>query len=539
MPSVPRELRAQRVLGVGDDATVLNRGAVRMSVQASWTTYNELYGPGGKLEALGTPLSPDSLGIRQFALLRPIRTSLRELAQLPTADVTLGPARTDFTARILRNALTLDYGFTSRIMLTGRLPYEHSTSEVTFGVNRYSPATAGANIGLNPALVAGGPAAARNQSVIDAVSNAVAELTNRLAACDAAPSDPVCTDRPKVEALLTDARSFAAELARTYGNGADTARGALFVPLAGTTLQGAVEQRVTTLNTTFKTYIPELNPWALPFAAQAPVTGSQVQELLRDSLGLAQIGTIERSHIGDVEVGAKVLLIDTFRGQPGARAARRAGVRLAVGGLVRFGTGQSDTPDDVADIGTGDGQNDVEVSGAADVVLNRRVWTSLVARMGIQLADDEFLRIPDLPREPFVAASRQQRVGRDLGDYLELEATPRFVYNDYLSLSAQWRYRRKSADEYRGTFGIDGPDGTPVTIDASVLGTGTEQTEQRVAAGVTFSTLRAFDRRRARLPMELRFVHGQTVAGSGYVPKQFSSEIELRLYFGLLGAPRR
>jgi hypothetical protein len=36
-------------------------------------------------------------------------------------------------------------------------------------------------------------------------------------------------------------------------------------------------------------------------------------------------------------------------------------------------------------------------------------------------------------RNPFVMKYREQIVSRDLGDYMELEASPRYVYNDYLS----------------------------------------------------------------------------------------------------------
>src|SRR5678810_1189854 len=108
--SVPRLMSAQRVLGVGDDATVLPRGAVRWSVQATWATYNELYGPGGKLEALGAPLSSDSLGVQQLEVLLPFQTSLQTLAAQPNAKLTLGPARTDWAARLARAAFVIDMG---------------------------------------------------------------------------------------------------------------------------------------------------------------------------------------------------------------------------------------------------------------------------------------------------------------------------------------------------------------------------------------------------------------------------------------------
>jgi len=82
-------------------------------------------------------------------------------------------------------------------------------------------------------------------------------------------------------------------------------------------------------------------------------------------------------------------------------------------------------------------------------------------------------------------------------------------------------------------------NGKPVTLDAGILGTGTKQSEQRVGGGASFSTLRAYDRGRARVPIEVQLVHWQTLTGSGYVPKRFSTQIQLRYYTRLFGAPLR
>ena len=533
-------LSAQRVLGTGEDATVLPRGGVRLSVQGAWTTYNELYGPGGKLEALGAPLTSDSLGATQLEFLRPVQTSLRELAQLPTANVSIGPARTDLSARIARSSFTIDIGLTSRLMFTGRLPYEHTMTEAVMDVNPRGLSDPRANIGLNPALAPGGQAAPQNRGVVDSLLRAANELTTRLGACGSNPGDAVCTARPQVEALVQTAREVAAGIATTYGTGADTARGTAFVPLTGSTLQTAIAGRVTALNASFKAYIPTLATWGLPVAAPAPISAGQANSLLSTALGIAPIGLVERSHIGDIELGAKLLLIDTFGGPAGARSAgRRAGFRLAVGGLARLGTGQVDRPDELVDVGTGDGQTDIEANGAADFVFGRRFWASVVGRYGRQLEDEKLMRIPDVPRNPFQAAYREQTVGRDLGDYFEIEATPRFVYNDYLAASLQWSYRKKGEDKYTGTFTVESPLDEQVTLDASILGVGTEQTEQRIGGGVSYSTLRAFDRRRSRLPLELQLFHYQTVSGSGYVPKRFSTQVQLRYYTRLFGAPLR
>ena len=529
------------MLGVGDDATVLPRGAVRVAASGTWATYNELYGPGGKLEALGAPLTTDSLGARQLEFLRPLQTSLRTLAQQPTANVTLGPARTDFTARIARSALVLDLGLTSRIMLSARLPYEHTISEVVFNVNPRDELANRANIGVNPALGESGTAAVtNNRGVVDSLLRAVTTLTQRLSTCAGSSADPVCSDQSRVQTLINDAKAMATGIAKTYGIGVDTARGSAFVPIVASTLQTAIAARVTALNASLKTYIPDLTAFTAPTAATVPLSAGAATTRLSDSLGIAALGLVERSHIGDVELGAKVLLFDSFGGVARSRTpGRGVGLRLAVGGLARLGTGQVERPDDIADIGTGDGQTDIEGNGAADIVVGRRFWASVVARYGVQMADERRMRIPDVVRNPFVAAYREETVSRNLGDYIEVQATPRYVYNDYLSASVNWTYRRKGQDTYTGTFSVNGPDNKPIALDASILGTDTEQTEQRVGGGASFSTLRAFDRGRARLPLEIQLLHWQTLSGSGYVPKQFSTSIQLRYYTRLFGAPLR
>jgi hypothetical protein len=99
--------------------------------------------------------------------------------------------------------------------------------------------------------------------------------------------------------------------------------------------------------------------------------------------------------------------------------------------------------------------------------------------------------------------------------------------------------RRKTEDKYTGTFATEDPTGEPVTLDASILNEGTELTEQRIGGGVSYSTLRAYDRGRSRLPLEVQLSHWQTLSGSGYVPKQFTTQLQLRYYTRLFGAPLR
>ena len=539
---VPRNSHGQRVLGAGEDATVLPGGVVRWTVQVGWSAYNEVYAPGGPLQRLAAPYSSDSLSAVQLELLRPLRTSLRSLAQLPNAQVSLGPIRTDFTARVTRSEFVVDLGLTSRLMLTARVPYEHTISEVVVDVNPRNELRHPANIGPNPVLVTAqsANATAQNRRLVDSLLSASQVLNARLAACGASSADPVCSDQARARALVTDARAFASGIATTYGTGTDTTKGNSFVPMTNSTFQNSIVSRVAALNASFKTYIATLGAWDNPVPAQAPISAVQATTYLRDSLQIAPLGLVERSHIGDIELGAKMLLFDTFGSAARARAHRQGfGFRFAVGGLARLATAQLERPDDIFDVGTGDAQTDLEGNGAIDLVFGRRFWASVIGRYGAQLVDQRPYRIPDVARNPFVMAYRQQVVSRDLGDYIEIEASPRWVYNDYLSLSANWLFRRKAEDKYTGTFTVEDPTGQPVTLDAGILGADTEQREQRVGGGANFSTLRAYDRGRSRIPLEVQFTHWQSISGSGYSPKQFTTQLQIRYYTRMFGAPLR
>ena len=97
---------AQRVLGTGDDALVLPRGAFRVRVVQNFTDFNERYGfntPGrrnGSLEPLGVDFNLDTVGLVQFPALRPVQDGLRSLTGMNSFNVSLGATRLRADVRI-------------------------------------------------------------------------------------------------------------------------------------------------------------------------------------------------------------------------------------------------------------------------------------------------------------------------------------------------------------------------------------------------------------------------------------------------------
>jgi hypothetical protein len=83
-------------------------------------------------------------------------------------------------------------------------------------------------------------------------------------------------------------------------------------------------------------------------------------------------------------------------------------------------------------------------------------------------------------------------------------------------------------------FQVTGADGTPLSLDASRLGIGTEQTEHLMGFAVTFSTVRGYARRTAKWPLEVSFVHTQVMSGRG-IPRIQTNGISFRFYRAIRG----
>jgi hypothetical protein len=267
-----------------------------------------------------------------------------------------------------------------------------------------------------------------------------------------------------------------------------------------------------------------------------PLAYADFQQVLTDAaFGVAgrSLADVERSHLGDVEIGAKLVLFEPRRaaGAPPATA----GLRLSVGALYRLPTAQLDLPEDFADVGTGDAQPDLELRGFLDLLAGRNFWASAVVRYGMQLDDEPTLRITDRPDMVFPSTFRTQVVGRDLGEFVEIELAPRWVPNETFAVSADYRYRNKATDDYGGfTASVVGPVGAPVPLDAATLGIQTAQNEHRFGMALTFSTVRGYARGRSRWPMEVSLLHTQVMGGEG-VPKTFATAVAFRFYRRLFG----
>jgi hypothetical protein len=307
-------------------------------------------------------------------------------------------------------------------------------------------------------------------------------------------------------------------------------------------VQQSVETRLEALSADFATFLgtPAGPQWITSQPVGAPpLAYAAFQRVLTDSAGgiiADTLQSVEVNTVGDMELGAKVMLFDSFGGvAPQQAALGGVKVRLSVAGLYRFGTGQMESAANFADIGTGDGQDDIEGRVFADVMLGRRFWASLVGRYAVQRADIQAFRVPDVPHEPFPPASRQITLNRDLGDYYSAEFSPRLVLSDNIAFGGSYLLISKGedSDTLGPASGVD-PDST-AAVNPGVLALGSARSEQRVLASVTYSNLAAYYRNRARVPMEVSLTVGRTISGDGNAPKASITALSFRFYNRIFG----
>lgn len=536
---------AQRVLGIGDDALVLPRGVFRVRTLGNWTWFNERYGkdtegrPDGALEALGVDFTLDTIGVKQFPNLATLQAGLQQLTGNPIWFATLGNTVVNLRDHVVAYPFVFEAGLSKRFSVGIQIPYVHTQTSAFFNVN--TSGTQG-NIGFNPAAFGFAAAATQNATMNTQFTTAANTLEGSLAACTANPAaSPSCpallANRANATALIANSRAFAGGINQIYSTSP-------FVPIVGTDAQLSIEARVQAFKALYTTFLGAGNPITTngPFASQSRLSLRDAQTILTDpafGIAAAPLESNSKSHVGDIDIGGKFSIFDSFGGSTEARMTP-AGLnfRSAVGVTFRLPTGQIESADNFIDIGTGRKATTVEGRWFGDVLLGSRFWESFIVRFNKPFGDDQDMRIIDLPNLELAPLYRKQKVHRQLGTTFEFETAPRIVINDFLALSGWYLYRNHKQDDYTGSFTIPAAvtGFSDITIDARTLDLETEQTEHRLGGGLSFSNVFAFEQGKAKIPFEVQYLHWQTVKGAGgNQPKFFTDQIQLRLYARIFG----
>jgi len=535
---------AQRVLGVGDDALVLPRGVFRFRIVGQWTWFNERYGkdtpgrPDGALEPLGIDFTLDTVGVIQFPNLATLQGGLQQLTGNPNWYATLGNTVVNLRDHVAAVPFVFEAGLSKRFSVGIQIPYVHTQTSTFFNVN---PNGTAGNLGFNPAL-GNAAAAAQNTAFNTQFTNAANALQGALDACAANPAaSPNCpalnAQRTNAQLLVNNSRAFAGGVNQIYTTSP-------FVPIVGTDAQLAIEARTAAFRSLYSQFLGAGNPIVTtgPFAAQTRLSVRDAQTILTAApFGIQSdpLQSVSRSHLGDIDIGGKFSIFDTFGGSTEKRMSPTGlNFRSAVGLTFRLPSGQVESADNFIDIGTGRGAKAIEGRLFGDLLVGSHFWESFIVRFNKPFSDTQEMRIIDLPNQELAPLYRRQTVDRTLGSAFEFETAPRVVVNDFLAVSGWYMYRHKQHDSYNGTFTIPAAvtGFSDLTLDASTLNLETEQTEHRLGGGISFSNLYSFEQGHAKLPFEVTYLHWQTMGGSGgNQPKFFTDQIQLRLYARIFG----
>jgi hypothetical protein len=527
------ELRAQSSLTHTDDAIPIPGGWFRFTVGSAWTRYDSRFGENGALRGLGEEFSTDSLGARQLPLLGPVESALRTLTKDPAQRLTFGRLDVRSDARIVTTPFALEYGITRRLSFGVLVPLVQTRRSAQVRVNQRATGdtTKTSNVGVLAATDRLTQATLNAKLVAD-LTKAASSLSALLTRCAlnsaAAECDPVRGREADARDAAQRATDFANAVVAAYGI---TEATAVVAPLKGSALATSVESERAALATKLAAYVPGTLIGTLPTATtEFSYVDLQGQfgspGLLQGRFGggLDSIATTDRIGFGDIELRARVLLLD--HGQRDTLPMRGVAYRLAVGGIVRFATSRPDSANDLLDIATGDGAG-VEVRTALDVSAGR-VGATIAGRFAKSSARTQKVALAGNPIGGFPNPVFGE-VSRTAGDVFGLDVTPRFFVGDWLAFEGLFGFERTGAATITGS--TESPCSACVALASSVLPA--EVTVQRVGAGIRYSTVDSFLRGRAKYPVEVSYRHLETITGDEGAPKLFRDQIQLRIYYRL------
>jgi hypothetical protein len=536
---------AQIVRTDDDEARTLPAGVIRFGLGDDNDRIDEYWAPGGTLMSRGAALNFDTLGVAQVPAFTPAQTGIRSLLGDQSFKLDFGKIVTDDNLRTESFPISLEAGIANRLTLRVFVPIVHTRQTVAVNVN---PSRFEGNVDFNPAL-ASSAALAADAGVYNQFISASRTLQQVLNACATNPSGPHCAainnQRSDLQSLVGQGNTFASGVAKVYGG--PNGGGALVVPVTGSTTQSKINSRDSSLTAQFNTAFATVGLPALtlaePVSAPARAGLQDFYNLLTDTtygLALDSLHDVDNYGIGDAEISATLLLLDTFGKRDSARIHPHGfNFRESVTGLFRLGTGTPPAENLLLDPGTGTGENAVEVHSATDILLGPRLWISGIVRGSYQLSDNVVTRIPGAVGEVLDPLYSRTTVMRQLGNEFSVTVDPHYAINDYFAINGSYIFLHHFADKYTGMLNLDSAQTGigPVHLNAAILGTSTEYTAQQFGFGFTFSDLAAAAlRKHLAFPLDITYEHDEVLtATGGYAPKTITDVIRARVYFHLFG----
>ena len=479
------------------------RGVVRVELDGSLESFDKQFRD-GHLESYAADLASPALGSDRMPLLAHADTSIGRIIGNPGYRINLGASGADAHADVGTGFLGLSLGLTNGITIFGRIPLVRTRVQ---SVTSLDPTTAAA--GLSPGTAA-------QQPFITELDAALTTLSSKIAAGD---YDANPAQKALAQATLTDATALRADLFTLL---ADPATASPALPTATSGTGAAITARITGLQTTLAS---NLNVTGFTLVPTLPATAMTKDELAQVVANRLALRSSEKpvSFRGDAEVGAALTLIDRWD-----RLGRRGGLRTAISGLVRLPTGHREQSDRLLDIGTGDGQTDIQVDAVVDVgagPLGARFTGSYLR----QLPSNISTRVTS-PGQPLVGPERLALVRRDPGDIIALGVQPFYRLARTIALQAGVEQWSRSTDR----VSYADPATALAGVDAALLAVDSKVNATLLSLGITYANPGGLRPGGKGLPVDASWAYERVLrSGGGRTPDTHAMRGSLRVYFGV------
>ncbi|HIE62154.1 MAG TPA: hypothetical protein EYQ02_11055 [Microbacterium sp.] len=506
------------------DETLVPRGRLRLQFNPSFTSWGQRFGEysdagtltSGK-EDLGSDLT-DEAGTGLFPAVADLESHLRALSGNATYSGVLGATSGRVSQDVTRIDLGAHLGVFDWLTVGVVAPLVKTHTSVDLAVRQNGVAS---DLGLNPA-VSDASAVASFLNALSTVSASASAQAGTLCAVD--PASVACGD---AQSLADRVNAFHASSEGAYLASA-------FFPLEGSAIAQSLSDVATALDGDLSeaglggiggTMLFATDLLSEESLADAPTTGGFGIQGSR----LEGLNTLWA--LGDVEVSALAHILDGEVRDSGAVAPRMS-YSLAGGLMVRLGTGSVDQQDVFLDLGTGDGQMDIEARLLAFVGLGPRLGVHVAARYGMQQSLDLLRRVA--PPELVMAPAHTVRAVRwSPGAYLGIDLAPQWHLSPTLSILGSYGLYAKGDDSYQ-MLGDD-PEGSP-PADVGDLERESGVTVHRAGLGLRYSTVEPWRAGETSRPLEMQLRAVYSIAGSGgHTPVATRIEFGIRLFRGIWG----
>lgn len=472
---------------------------------------------GGTSEDYLADFGSPTLGSDRIPLIRTTDVLVGAIIGQPGYRLNLGRQRARGQITVGTGTIGGALGLTRRLTLFANVPFVTTRVQANLGLD-----STASDAGLNPAHPVFGTASGQAQAAqfLQEFSAALTALSDSIGSGAYAGNPALAAAAQALLARGTTIRDQFSLLST------DPTAAAPFLPTQGSTAGAAIQAVIAGVQDTLANQLGVAGFSSLPALPLGRAVEADVQSFIGAPGGpLAALPLAEAkiSRMGDMDVGAIYTVIDRFD-----RPGTTGGLRVAVQGLLRLPTGQRDDPNNLLDVGTGNGRYEAGFSGLAD--LGR-------GRLGVRLSGGYLIRFSSFrvrritaPDQPYAEFARLGNVRLNAGDVLDLGARPFYRLSRNIAVHGVADYWRAGKDAARYESSRDSLPG----IDAGLLAGSEGRSALVLGGGVTYVGRSAHEcepGRKCGLPIEASWSYTTVVSATGQpVPTFRTTRLEIRWY---------